>query len=89
MKLHGTMAINEWGHLQIGGCDAVKLAHEFGTPLYVMDEDEIRRVCREYKAAFTDAAGAEVIYASKAFMNLAICRIIEQEGLSIDVVFRR
>lgn len=86
MKLHGTMAINEWGHLQIGGCDAVKLAHEFGTPLYVMDEDEIRRVCREYKAAFINAAGAEVIYASKAFMNLAICRIIEQEDLSIDVV---
>lgn len=86
LKLHGTMVINEWEHLQIGGCDTVKLAHDFGTPLYVMDEDEIRRVCRAYKSAFADAAGTEVIYASKAFMNLAICKIMEQEGLGMDIV---
>ena len=86
MKLHGTMGINEWGHLEIGGCDTLKLAQDYGTPLYVMDEGEIRKVCREYREAFADEAGAEVIYASKAFMNLAMCRIIEEEGLSLDVV---
>jgi diaminopimelate decarboxylase len=80
------MRINDSGHLEIGGYDAVKLAQEYGTPLYVMDEIEIRRVCREYRAAFVDEAGAEVIYASKAFMNMAMCRIIEEEGLSLDVV---
>lgn len=86
MKLHGTMRINEQGHLEIGGYDAVKLAQDYGTPLYVMDEEEIRRVCREYRKAFTNAFGSEVIYASKAFMTMAICRIIEEEGLSLDVV---
>jgi diaminopimelate decarboxylase len=86
VKLHGTMRINELGHLEIGGYDTVELARNFGTPLYVMDEAEIRRVCREYRAAFTDGFGGEVIYASKAFMNLAMCRVIEEEGLSLDVV---
>lgn len=80
------MRINEKGHLEIGGYDTVQLAQDFGTPLYVMDEEEIRRVCREYRKVFMEEFDGEVIYASKAFMNLAMCKIIQEEGLSLDVV---
>ena len=87
MKFHGTMKINQKGHLEIGGCDTVELVQEFGTPLYVMDEALIRGVCREYKRNFTEKYGnAEVIYASKAFLTTAMCRIIEEEDLGLDVV---
>lgn len=86
MKLRGTMKINRQGNLEIGGCDAVKLAKKFGTPLYVMDEALIRDICRKYYQSFVEKRGGEVFYASKAFMTLAICRIIEQEGLGLDVV---
>lgn len=80
------MRINARGHLEIGGCDAVELAQEFGTPLYVMDEMHIRDVCRQYREAFIEKRGGEVLYASKAFMTLAVCRIVEEEGLGLDVV---
>lgn len=73
--------VNEKGHLLLGGCDAVDLAGEFGTPLYVMDEGIIRHNCRLFRQAFS-----RVIYASKALMTMAICRIIEEEGLYLDVV---
>ncbi len=87
MKLHGTMGINAAGHLEIGGCDTVKLAKEFGTPLYIMDEELIRRTCRDYYQSFTGKYGsAEVIYASKTFSNIAMCHIIKEEGLGLDVV---
>ncbi|MBS3976945.1 MAG: diaminopimelate decarboxylase [Syntrophomonadaceae bacterium] len=87
MKFHGTMKINQKGHLEIGGCDTVELVQEFGTPLYVMDEALIRGVCREYRRNFTEKYGnAEVIYASKAFLTTAMCRIIEEEDLGLDVV---
>lgn len=87
MKLQGTMTINEQGHLEIGGCDTVKLAAEFGTPLYVMDEELIRQNCKTYFDSFTATyPNSEVIYASKAFLTMAMCRIIEEEGLGLDVV---
>lgn len=87
MKLHGTMTINEQGHLSIGGCDAVELAREFGTPLYVMDEEHLRAICREYYQSFvTKYPRNEVIYASKAFLTKAMARIIAQEKLGLDVV---
>lgn len=86
MKLHGTMKINSIGHLDIGGCDTVELVKEFGSPLYVMDEESIRLTCREYYNSFTGKYNAQVIYASKAFMSKAMCRIIQQEGLGLDVV---
>lgn len=84
--LLGTQRINEEGHLEIGGCDTVRLAQEFGTPLYVMDEAALRDNCRRYKAAF-DAVypNNEIYYASKAFLTLGIAPLIEQEGLSMDV----
>lgn len=87
MKLHGTSHINEKGHLTIGGCDTVELAAQFGTPLYVLDEQLIRERCRAYVAAFRQAnVDFQVAYASKAMSTLAICRLIEEEGLALDVV---
>jgi diaminopimelate decarboxylase len=85
--LLGTQTINARGHLEIGGCDTVELAREFGTPLYVMDEATIRRNCREFLQAFAERypAGVDVHYAGKAFLCLAMCRIIQEEGLSLDV----
>lgn len=88
MDLHGTSCINQFGHLEIGGCDTVELAQQFGTPLYVLDEQLIRDNCRAYMDAFNKHAGVafQVTYASKALSTMAICRMIEEEGLSLDVV---
>ena len=87
MRLHGTQLINEQGHLEIGGCDTVELAKRFGTPLYIMDEAQVRTVCRQYHSSFVEGLkNTEVIYASKAFSTLAMCRIIAEEGLGLDVV---
>lgn len=86
MRLHGTMRVNNEGHLEIGGCDTVKLAQDYGTPLYVLDEQYFRQNCRDYYQAFTAQYGADVIYAGKSLLTLAVCRMIDEEGLSLDVV---
>lgn len=87
MYLHGTSNINEQGHLTIGGCDVVDLVAQYGTPLYVMDETLIRERCRGFVDAFRQSGlKFQVAYASKAFCVKAICRLVEQEGLSLDVV---
>lgn len=81
----GTQKINEQGRLEIGGCDCVELAREFGTPLYVLDEALIRQNCREYRAAFEKRTpNVEIIYATKACLTTALCRIMQQEGLALD-----
>lgn len=87
MKLFGTASVNDKGNLEIGKCDVVDLANKFGTPLYLVDEELIRNNCRLFKSSFSDSdIEAEVIYASKAFLNLAMCKIIHEEGVSLDVV---
>ncbi|WFD11149.1 diaminopimelate decarboxylase [Tepidibacter hydrothermalis] len=87
MKLFGTMNINDIGNFEIGNCDAVDLANEYGTPLYVMDEELVRNNCKLFNGNFLmEGIDTEVIYASKAFLNVAICKIIKEEGLSLDVV---
>lgn len=87
MYLHGTSRINEQGHLEIGGVDTVALVHQYGTPLYVFDETLIRETMRAYKRAFEDSGlNYQVAYASKAFCTMAICRIVAEEGLALDVV---
>ncbi len=84
--LLGTQRVNARGHLEIGGCDAVELAETFGTPLYVMDEQAIRDNCRRYKAAFAARYPKnEISFASKAFLNMAICGLMAQEGVGLDV----
>ncbi|MEW6458509.1 MAG: diaminopimelate decarboxylase [Bacillota bacterium] len=85
MRLHGTMRVNEKGHLEIGGCDAVDLVRVFGTPLYVLDEALFRENCRSYRVAFARGGGG-VLYAGKALLTLAVCRLVEEEGLGLDVV---
>lgn len=78
--------INERGHLVIGGCDAVELAHQFDTPLYVLDEQVVRDKCRQYRNAFESRLEtAEIAYASKALITKAVCRIMDEEGMGIDV----
>lgn len=84
MLLRGTMRVNDRGHLEIGGCDTVELARTFGTPLYVIDEAHLRDNCRTYRSAF--GPDNHVIYAGKTLLTMAICRIVEEEGLGLDVV---
>ncbi|ADL13193.1 diaminopimelate decarboxylase [Acetohalobium arabaticum] len=87
MVLHGTMEVNEKGNLEVGGCDVTNIATEYGTPLYILDEEELRDNCRAYRQAFEEwYPNSETIYASKAFMSLTICKIVEEEGLGLDVV---
>lgn len=86
MMLLGTQRINDRNHLEIGGCDTADLAAEFGTPLYVVDEQLVREQCRSYKAAFEKEYGdAKIAYASKAFIVTAMCRLVDQEGVWLDV----
>ncbi|WP_134698905.1 diaminopimelate decarboxylase [Ammoniphilus sp. YIM 78166] len=87
MYLHGTSKINEQGHLVIGGCDTIELTKQYGTPLFVYDEQLIRQKCRDFIQAFHQSGFSfQVAYASKAFMSMAMCRLIAEEGLSLDVV---
>ena len=84
--LLGTQAINGEGRLEIGGCDAVELARRFGTPLYVVDEQYLRETCREFRSAFESRyPNSHISFSSKAFTTMAICRIVEAEGLGVDV----
>lgn len=73
--------------LYFDGCNTVDLAEKYGTPLYVMSETEIVRRCREIREMFLDRYdNTKATYASKAFLTVAMCKIIEREGLSLDVV---
>jgi diaminopimelate decarboxylase len=82
-----TYRVNAAGHMEVGGCDLVELASEFGTPAYVYAEDDLRERARTTVAAFADrhANDFEVVYASKAFPCTAALRIFAEEGLSCDV----
>ncbi len=81
-----TANVNDHNHLEIGGCDTIELVKKYGSPLYIYDEEGIRTCCRQYKEAFSSYSNVSVLYASKAFMNRAICKIIGSEGLGLDVV---
>jgi diaminopimelate decarboxylase len=75
-------SVGDDGGLRIGGCDAVELAAEFGTPLFVYDEAHVRARCREAVAAFGEG---NVVYATKAFLCVAMARLAHEEGLLLDV----
>lgn len=77
------MVRNEAGVAAIAGIPVTDLAHEYGTPLFVVDEDDFRSRCREIAAAF--GGGANVHYAAKAFLCTEIARWIDEEGLCLDV----
>jgi diaminopimelate decarboxylase len=77
--------VNELGHLEIGGCDVVEVAREFGTPAYIYAEDDIRSRARAYLEAFRSRTDDfEVLYASKAAPITAVYRVCAEEGLSVD-----
>ena len=82
-----TAEVNADGHLVIGGCTAQALADEYGTPVYVLDEATIRAKCRAFVSEFSQRApGARVAYACKAYINPALARVLNEEGLGFDVV---
>lgn len=82
-----TTEISREAHLIIGGCDILELASRFGTPLYLFDEATLRAKCAEFKTEFTKRyADTTVIYACKAFISQALARILDEEGLGLDVV---
>ena len=85
--LHDNYSINEKGHFTVCGHDTVELARDFGTPLYVIDEDKVREMCRTYKRAvqknFDDA---DILYASKALSFKGMYKIAAEEGMCVDAV---
>jgi diaminopimelate decarboxylase len=75
------------GRLSIGGCDAQELTHEFGSPLYVFDDVELRSTCREYVQAFRARhADTDVTYASKAYLSRWMATVARDEGIGLDIV---
>lgn len=83
-----SVGVNANGSLTIGGADCVELARNFGTPLYVFDENLIRKTCREFKNSIDEFYGGNglVLYASKAFSCKEMYRIVQSEGCGCDVV---
>lgn len=81
-----TTKINDAGNLEIGGCDLISLAEKYGTPLYVLDEETIRNICKDYKNAFKSYPKTKMMYASKALCTMAVSAIAASEGFGFDVV---
>ncbi len=82
-----TARINPRGQLTIGGCDTLALAQEYGTPLYLLDEATLRNRCRSFRQEFERRhPDSRILYASKAYINPALARIFNEEGLGLDVV---
>lgn len=88
MEISPCLSVNNEGHLAIGGVDVPELAREYGTPLYIMDEDHIRNTCREYRKAMITHYGENFIvaYASKAFCAKYMYKILKEENMGADVV---
>lgn len=88
MPFPASAKINEKNHLVVGGCDVVELANSYGTPLYVLDEQQIRNACREFLNGSKNAYSGTVkfLYASKALNTLTVNKIISEEGFGIDVM---
>ena len=75
------------GRLIFDGCDVVELAKKYGTPLYVMSETHIEERCKEIHEDFLQKyPHTRAVFASKAFQTMEMCRIINREGLGVDVV---
>ncbi|MEM7555486.1 MAG: diaminopimelate decarboxylase [Cyanobacteria bacterium P01_A01_bin.84] len=80
--------VNSSDRLEIGGCDVTTLVEQFGSPLYILDEETLRTASIQYRDNFKRyySGESQVIYASKAWSCLAVCAIVASEGLGIDVV---
>ena len=82
-----TAEVNDQDHLTLGGCDVLELVSQFGTPLYVYDEDTLRHMCRQFVDEFSHRYPATtVLYAAKAFINPALAKLVQEEGLGMEVV---
>ncbi|MEH2140627.1 diaminopimelate decarboxylase [Nostoc sp.] len=83
-----TARVHNHDSLEIGGCDVTNLVEQFGSPLYILDEETLRSACQQYRDAFKQyyKGESQVLYASKAWNCLAVCAIAASEGLGIDVV---
>jgi diaminopimelate decarboxylase len=93
-----TASVNSRYHLEIGGCEVTDLVEQFGSPLYILDEETLRATSSQYRDAFQEhykgksqqgesqQGESQVLYASKAWSCLAVCAIVADEGLGIDVV---
>ncbi|MEC4983170.1 MAG: diaminopimelate decarboxylase [Oscillatoria sp. PMC 1068.18] len=83
-----TAKVNDRDCLEIGGCDVTQLVQQFGSPLYILDEETLRTACRQYRDHLQKYYPGEAlaIYASKAWNCLAVCAIAQSEGLGLDVV---
>jgi len=86
--LYENMGVTAEGHFTFGGADTTELAAEYGTPLYVMDENMVRKAVRRFMDSMEKYYGGrgEVHYASKAFSCMEMCRIINSEGAGLDAV---
>ncbi|MFH8755310.1 diaminopimelate decarboxylase [Streptomyces atroolivaceus] len=78
-----TVTRDEDGALTVGGMEVARLAEEFGTPAYFLDESDFRARCRAWADAF--GPDADVFYAGKAFLSRAVVRWLQEEGLNLDV----
>ncbi|MEG1131268.1 MAG: diaminopimelate decarboxylase [Romboutsia sp.] len=86
MKVQGTMSIKE-NQLYIGGVSCEELREKYQTPLYIFDEELVRNNCREYTKHFkVNESNNRVAYAGKAFLPMYMCKLINEEGLYLDVV---
>ncbi|RDY27989.1 diaminopimelate decarboxylase [Romboutsia weinsteinii] len=86
MKLHGSMTIED-KILHIGGVNTLEIANKYSTPLYVLDEELVRKNCRDYVKHFKVKENKnKVAYAGKAFLPIYMCKIINEENLCLDVV---
>lgn len=88
MFLTENLGVNEKGHLTVSGVDTVELAHTYGTPAYIMDEQMIRDACLRFKRSMEQyySGNGLVCYASKAFCCKEMCRIMKSEEIGLDVV---
>ncbi|GAA2448195.1 diaminopimelate decarboxylase [Streptomyces mauvecolor] len=78
-----TVTRDKGGELTVGGLEVSRLAEEFGTPAYFLDETDFRARCRAWADAF--GRDADVFYAGKAFLSRAVVRWLHEEGLNLDV----
>ncbi|WP_294377529.1 diaminopimelate decarboxylase [uncultured Clostridium sp.] len=86
MKLFGSMKVED-NQLSIGGVKAVDLIKEYGSPLYVFDEELIRNYCKDYRKYFKcEENSNRVAFAGKAFLTVQICKLLKEENMSLDVV---
>lgn len=81
-----TSRVNTQSHLEIGGCDVTQLAREYGTPLYIFDEEHLRARTREIREAFrTRLPNSLILYATKAYFSPYLARLFKEAGLGLDV----